>query len=54
MTLKDAVCAWRDYDRRKHGLSWTVEEKINELTPYELLCEISEALEEVEKDRGDV
>lgn len=50
MTLQEAVCAWRERDILKHGLTQTAEQKINELTPYQLLCEISEALEEMKKE----
>lgn len=52
MTLFEKLTEWREYERRKHGLSTNfTKESINDLTNYEFLQEISEALEEMMKEK---
>lgn len=47
MTLFEALTEHRDYQNRKHGLHPDfVKQDINRLTNYELLEEISQALED--------
>lgn len=46
MTLLEALRAVRDHQAAKHDLgAMFTENDINALSPYDLLCEISEALE---------
>lgn len=47
MTLLEALCKVRDHQAAKHGLGDCFAERdINSLSNYDLLCEISEALEQ--------
>jgi hypothetical protein len=46
MTLFDCIAGWREAQQRKHELDENFAEKnINELTNYEFLQELSDAIE---------
>lgn len=48
--LEEFMCNWRREQMNKHGLGDTyVEDSINELTNYEFLLELSDALERMQE-----